>query len=237
MNRAGDANQLRTLLLRRRGFVFDFDDTLVRSRGRRTKVLQDTAKKLGFEYQSELEASAWGSPFSEMIERLIPGVRFDDFLIEYRRATSTLPPEVLPGVQETLQNARRLNIFCAVLSSSHTDLINDELESSGLAEYFDVVVGYDRSAPYMKPDPRTLLPILSSWQSRFGILMRDIILFGDSITDAQLAIKAGASFVAVTTGSHRIVDFTALGFQYVVVSLRRIAEALSTASVDGRSWG
>lgn len=203
MNHAGDANQLRTLLLRRSGFIFDFDDTLVRSRGRRTKALQETARKLGFDYQSELEATAWGSPFSEMIEHLIPGVGFDEFLVEYRRATSELPPDVLPGVRETLQSARQRGILCAVLSSSHTDLINDELESSGLAEFFDVVVGYDRSAPYAKPDPRTLPPILSSWQSRFGISLPDIVLFGDSLADAQLAIEAGVSFVAVTTGSHR----------------------------------
>lgn len=230
MNRAGDVNrQLRTLLLRRRGFVFDFDDTLVRSRGRRTKALQDTAIKLGFDYQSELEATAWGSPFSEMIEHLIPGVRFDEFLIEYRRAASELPPDVLPGVHETLRNARRLGILCAVLSSSHTDLIKDELESSNIAEFFDVVVGYDRSVPYVKPDPRTLLPILSTWQSRFGILVSDIVIFGDSIADAQLAIKAGANFVAVTTGSHRRDNFTALSFRHVVSSLKRVAEALSAA--------
>lgn len=226
MNSGQDGNQLHALLLGRRGFVFDFDDTLVRSRGRRTKILQDTAIRLGFAYRSESEAGAWNSPFSEMIERLVPGVLFDDFLVEYRRAARELPSDVLPGARETLSRARRLGIFCAVLSSSHTDLIEDELKYSGLSEFFDVIVGYDRSAPHAKPDPRTLVPILSSWYNRFGILVSDVVLFGDSITDARLSIEAGMSFVAVTTGSHRISEFTALGLQHIVVSLERIAEAL-----------
>jgi phosphoglycolate phosphatase len=69
------------------------------------------------------------------------------------------------------------------------------LKNSGLAPYFDIVVAGD-TLPEKKPHP---MPLLHSAKF-FGVPIENLLLVGDSLSDAQAARAAGCPIICVPYG-------------------------------------
>ena len=69
------------------------------------------------------------------------------------------------------------------------------LKSSGLASYFEIVVAGD-TLPEKKPHP---MPLLHSAKF-FGVPIEQLLLVGDSLSDAQAARSAGCPIICVPYG-------------------------------------
>ena len=69
------------------------------------------------------------------------------------------------------------------------------LKSTGLAPYFDIVLSGD-TLPEKKPHP---LPLLHSAKF-FGVPIEQLLLIGDSLSDAQAARAAGCPIFCVPYG-------------------------------------
>jgi phosphoglycolate phosphatase len=90
-----------------------------------------------------------------------------------------------PGVKEGLAAIRRMGLPMAVITNKAAMFVGPLLEMTGLAEFFDVVVG-GGDLPKHKPDPMSL-----TWAcGRLGVSPADVLFIGDSVNDFLAARAA-----------------------------------------------
>jgi phosphoglycolate phosphatase len=122
-----------------------------------------------------------------------PGL-FDRFIAHYLAhiADESRP---FPGVEAALDRLKAAGAKLCVCTNKRTDLSVALLETVGLADRFDAIVGAD-AAPAIKPDPRHLIAAVEA----VGGGMEKAILVGDAATDAGAARAAGAHLILVSFG-------------------------------------
>lgn len=119
---------------------------------------------------------------------------FDRFIAHYldHIADESRP---FPGCEAALAHLRARGAKLAVCTNKRTDLSVALLETLGLADRFDAIVGAD-AAPAIKPDPRHLQTTIDA----VGGAMSRAIMVGDAATDAGAARAAGAGLILVSFG-------------------------------------
>jgi HAD superfamily hydrolase (TIGR01509 family) len=100
------------------------------------------------------------------------------------------PP--LPGVQDYLEDGRRLGLGLAIASSSAYDWVDGHLRRLGLFHYFDTIKARE-DVLHTKPEPDLFLSALSA----LGAQPNQAIVFEDSPNGVTAAKRAGIFVVAV----------------------------------------
>jgi len=99
---------------------------------------------------------------------------------------------IRPGVKELVKELHKLGFLLAVVSSSSAASITKILESIQLIDVFDVRVTSDDTKE-RKPDPAPYLLALK----KLGISAEQALIFEDSPSGVEAAIRAGVRVVAV----------------------------------------
>ncbi|HEX4855754.1 MAG TPA: phosphoglycolate phosphatase [Limnobacter sp.] len=94
--------------------------------------------------------------------------------------------EFYPGVKEGLELLKQAGCKLAVVTNKPERFTHPLLQRTGIADYFEVVVGGD-TCPVKKPDP---MPILHACKL-LGIQPSQALMIGDSVNDALSAHAAG----------------------------------------------
>ncbi|NYT22274.1 phosphoglycolate phosphatase [Alcaligenaceae bacterium] len=123
-----------------------------------------------------------------------------------------------PGVREGLRAFREQGARLAVVTNKPTEFTLPLLESSGLSEWFSVVVCGD-TCPRKKPDP---LPLLHAC-GLLGCPPGRALAIGDSINDALAARAAGITVLAVPYGYNEGRDIHSLDIDGIVFRLDEAA--------------
>lgn len=82
----------------------------------------------------------------------------------------------------------------------------------GIRDHFVEIWDNEQTAPYGKPDPRVLTPLLKKLETN-KYRLSQFIYIGDSLGDYQIATGNSIDFIAVTTGLHSRRDFMRVGVQ------------------------
>jgi phosphoglycolate phosphatase len=98
-----------------------------------------------------------------------------------------------PGVAEGLPGLRAQGLRLAVATSKAQAGAVRQLEAAGIAQYFEVVAGYEAVAR-PKPAPDLALHVLD----RLGIAPEGAVVVGDTTHDLLMARAAGLRAIAVT---------------------------------------
>jgi phosphoglycolate phosphatase len=98
------------------------------------------------------------------------------------------------------------------------------LESSGLASYFDIVLAGD-TLPEKKPHP---MPLLHAAKF-FGCAIENLLLVGDSLSDAQAARAAGCPIVCVPYGYNHGEPVETLNVDAVIPDLAAVLPLIQSA--------
>ena len=102
---------------------------------------------------------------------------------------------IYPGVVEGLEALKAKGMPMAVITNKAGAFTQPLLASTGLAKYFDVVIGGDL-LPKQKPDPMGLV-----WAcGRFGVSPANALFIGDSIHDYHAGRAAGCHVFLVPYG-------------------------------------
>jgi len=138
---------------------------------------------------------------------------------------SRLYPGVLEGLRDFLDQGLRL----AVVTNKPERFARPLLEQTGLAPYFELVVGGDTCAR-KKPDP---LPFLHACE-QLGMAAASALVVGDSLNDAQAARAAGIPVLLVPYGYNEGRDVQSLESDGIVASIacaaRWVRQANQTAN-------
>lgn len=196
-----------------KALIFDFDGLILDTETPEFSVWQNIYQEHGF----ELPHDKWGkivggyglSDFdaAEHLSLLAQG-RLDSVSLRARHRseshTITLTQPLLPGVLETIHEAKRLGLKLAIASSSSHLWVDTHAKRLGIFDHFDAVicsddVGADRTKPY----PDLYLMALT----RLKVQKNEAVVFEDSPNGVTAARSAGIFVVAVPNPVTSLLQF------------------------------
>ncbi len=207
--------------------LFDLDGTLVDSASDIAASVNRLLVELGHASVDEATVRGWigdgagrlvaqalhhaGDP--RTVESVMPRFmrHYEDCLL--------LDPRLYPGVERTLQALRAGGVRMAVCTNKPAQFVAPLLEVMGIAPYFEHVLGAGE-LPQRKPDPAPLRHLAA----RFGVPVAQCLMVGDSSTDAEAAIAAGAPLVLVSYGYRRSFDLRGCGAHAVIDRFDQLLE-------------
>lgn len=208
--------------------MFDLDGTLVDSVPDLTFAVDSVFRDLGLPEVGEANVRLWvGNGAEALIRRALAYVLtdadpafvekvFSGFLSTYGHCLAD-KSKLYPGVLETLEELRELNVPMAVVTNKPIAFTLPMLAGMGLSHFFSEVLGGD-SLERKKPDPLPLKIVMS----RFGLQSQHVLMVGDSSNDIIAAMSAGCAVVAVSYGYNHGKNIYEAGADKVVSSLKEL---------------
>ncbi len=194
-----------------RALLFDFDGLLVDTESPSYEAWADVYRQYGHELTIERWSAAIGTldgfdPFGDL-EGLL-GRSLDRGSVNARRrevefAASDLE-ELRDGVADYLEEAKRLGLARAIVSSSGQKWIRRHLERLDLLEGWSCIVAADGDAARAKPRPTLYLEALE----RLDVTADEAIAFEDSPNGITAAKAAGLYCIAVPNPITAALDVT-----------------------------
>lgn len=135
-----------------------------------------------------------------------------------------------PGVLEGLEAFRKQGAKLAVVTNKPEEFTLPLMEKTGLAAYFDAVVGGD-TCERKKPDP---LPLLHACEL-LGCSPAEALAIGDSINDALAARAAGITVLAVPYGYNEGLDIHTLDIDDIVSGIDAAYRWAFESAASGQS--
>lgn len=184
-----------------KALIFDFDGLILDTETPELLAWQEIYREHG----QELSARTWGqivggsaaSDFEPVAHlAALTGEELDSPQLYNRVREQSLalinrqPP--LPGVQDYLEDGRRLGLGLAIASSSAHDWVDGHLRRLGLFHYFDTVRARE-DVLRTKPEPDLFLSALSALAARPD----QAVVFEDSPNGVAAAKRAGIFVVVV----------------------------------------
>lgn len=137
-----------------------------------------------------------------------------DLFNRHYQACNGRHSRLYPGVLEGLQDFQSQGLRLAVVTNKPEGFARPLLEHTGLAPYFELIVGGDTCAR-KKPDP---LPFVHACEQMDVPLDRSLVV-GDSLNDAQAARAAGLTVLMVPYGYNEGQDVQSLESDGIVDSI------------------
>ncbi len=134
----------------------------------------------------------WGEPEGALLKQA------EALMAENYERECTARNVIYDGVFPALEELADSGFVFACVSNKAEHYCRLLLKSGGLSPFFPVVVGGDTCAQ-KKPSPQ---PILFACE-QLGVLPKDALFVGDSISDSRAAEAAGCDFIVVSYGYHR----------------------------------
>lgn len=185
-----------------KGIIFDLDGTLVDTLDDLTESMNAGLAALGCATRTPDECRQMiGNGLTKFAERAIgqQNVALRDRLLDAMKThyrfnclNKTHPYDGMPEVIETL---RQKGLRLAVLTNKNQDPAEVITRHYFGDEAFDPVIGYAPDRP-VKPNPQGVSDILRRWQ----LQPDEVILAGDSETDAETAANAKIRFIGCQWG-------------------------------------
>lgn len=142
-----------------------------------------------------------------------PPIALESFKRHYAQANGR-HALAFPNVIEGLQQLRAMNMPLGLITNKAQAFVGPLLARTGLAPFFDVVVGGD-SLPRQKPDP---MPVI--WAcGRLAVSPAETVLIGDSVHDFRAARAAGCLIFLVPYGYNEGRDVRNLDADAIVESI------------------
>jgi HAD superfamily hydrolase (TIGR01509 family) len=186
-----------------KALIFDFDGLILDTETPDFHVWQSIYHAHGFEFPH----SEWGKivgasgltdfdaagHLSLLTQGQLDPVSLRDRHTSESRAITLLQP-IMPGVLDTIHEAKRLSLKIAIASSSPHSWVDSHAMRLGIFEYFDAVICEDDvGVGRTKPNPDLFLLALNQLQ----VGTHEAIIFEDSPNGVKAANRAGILVVAV----------------------------------------
>ena len=179
--------------------IFDWDGTLVDSKGLAVFAVQKIAEDLNYPMPSLESINYWfGLELMEMLQKLFPDgdlpqlvERFYYYFSEERAGNG-----FFEGAVEMLAYLKDSNFLLAVATNRIKVKLERALELAGIKDLF--VATYTSDEYAAKPDPMMLFALLKE----LNMSPEDALMIGDTIFDMQFARNAGVDGLAACYGHH-----------------------------------
>lgn len=175
--------------------LFDLDGTLIDTNALIIASFTHTLKKhTGRDYTKEEILPFIGPPLIESLSS-VDASQAEAMMTTYRThniAEHETYVKAYPTVLKTIKRLHELNYKLAIVTTKMTDTAKLGLEITGLAPYFDVVIGLDE-VKHAKPHPEPIFKALE----QLGETPMTTIMVGDNSHDIEAGQNAGAKTAGV----------------------------------------
>ncbi len=189
--------------------IFDLDGTLVNAFGDIAAAANYALEQQGYVGQSlEQITSFVGGGGRLLMQRCLSAARaselpldgcvVDQGFSDWQHYYANHPGDLAfayPGAVTLLEELKKREIKCAVLSNKLNGLVVDTIKHLKMAHLFDVIQGQVIGTP-IKPDPVQLQTIIG----QCGATAQTTLMVGDGEADMLVARNAGVRAVAVSYG-------------------------------------
>jgi phosphoglycolate phosphatase len=129
---------------------------------------------------------------------------------------------LFPHSATTIRALRKTGLLLGIVSTKFRYRIETILSRADLLHLFDVIVGGEDVASH-KPDPAGLNAAIE----RLGLRKADCLYVGDSLTDAEAAMRAGVRFIATLGGTTPRAAFEEKAVDLLTTDLLDLVEAIA----------
>lgn len=183
-----------------RALIFDFDGLILETEGPIFQSWQELYQKYG----NELSFDTWGTiigasgyeydPYDQLEKQLGSAIQRDALELDRaQRETELIKAQpILPGVEEYLSAANKLQLKVGLASSSTFEWVEGHLSRLGLLAYFNTIKTKE-DVLITKPDPELYLSVLRE----FDLHPDQALVFEDSPNGILAARRAGIFCIAV----------------------------------------
>ncbi len=190
--------------------IFDHDMTIVDSSYAIMEAFNYVAKHEGLPLVShELTMQYIATPIPTFCEGLLGDYR-PEWIKLYRSISEKCERELIkpfPDTVSTLQALRAKGIKTAVVSNREKPSL--PLERTGLAQYFDVIVGAEEPFGHLPYKPNSAM--IDVTLQHFGLTPDEAVYVGDADIDIMTAINSGVRGIGITKGNFSAEDFMLMG--------------------------
>jgi phosphoglycolate phosphatase len=218
--------------MKKPAFVFDFDLTLADSSKGAVECINYALESMGKAPHPWNECcETIGLSLSETYKKLTGEsapeamTTFHRLFVERADQVMASNTELYDGVREVVIRLASSGIVLGILSTKFRYRICQILDRYGITERFSAIIGGE-DVLAQKPDPEGLRLLLS----KTALKPDQVVLVGDSLTDAETAIRSGTEFVAVLSGTTSADQFTAYCPKAIlksVVEIEKFAELVT----------
>ncbi len=202
--------------------IFDWDGTLVDSKGLAIESTQMAARDLDYPVpDAEIVAQHFGLELEEMLSKLFPYGDLDKLAEHFYQHFSEekLAHNFFSNAIETLIYLKTKGYQLAVATNRAREKLNQALAMTNTAKLFSVTRSADDGA--RKPNPAMVLTILEELR----VHNKDALMIGDTIFDMQLAHNAAIDALAACYGHGtrlQLAAFNPVGFIDNIKELQNI---------------
>ena len=180
--------------------IFDMDGVIFDTEHLAMRLWIQAADELGIPGIAEIYPSVIGTTTTRTHEILaerygasLPWEAFDSRIRDlYHEHYEREGLPVKPGVPELLASLAANHVPLALASSTHSDLVRQELRDAGFLDYFDVVIGGDM-VTHSKPHPEIFLRAAAALHAA----PENCYVIEDSFNGIRAAAAAGAHSLMV----------------------------------------
>jgi HAD superfamily hydrolase (TIGR01509 family) len=175
--------------------VFDWDGTLVDTMAMIYRANVASLRHYGItmsrEWFRERYTPDWRRGYQELgIPEHLWGEMADRWASEMAR----MRPRAMPWARGALRDLRRRGVKVGLVTASTRGVVEPNIERLNLAGVFETA-WYSDDVARSKPHPEALERALHE----LGVAAADTVYVGDTTVDLEMALAAGATFVAVGT--------------------------------------
>lgn len=204
-------------------FIFDWDGTILDSRGPLEKILKTLAKKFNVSLPSDTELKKlWGTGGYNLIKYCFPDYAYKKIYKQWKKLEHETKMELITGIEDTVRELKKSGFLVGLLTNR---------SQKGLRYYSELIQGlnfdfvqtceytisnkiFQTLNPFkkhlttnrFKPSPEFFRPFFK-WLKRQKINPKEIFYIGDSIVDFEAICSANRiykheiQFIGVSTGS------------------------------------
>lgn len=211
-----------------RNIIFDFDGTLADTTALIVATIKETVRCLNLPERSvEAYKGTIGLRLDDVPSRLWPNKAniSESYASTYRKnfeeIKKIVPIELFSGVRETLNDLKKEGLRMAIATSRGHESLTNLLESFGIADYFDILVGGD-DVVKGKPHPEPVVKILTER----GWLSAETIVVGDMDVDIMMGRAAGTTTCGVTYGNGKEAELSYAGANFIIHHFSELLKVL-----------
>ncbi|HYD35714.1 MAG TPA: HAD hydrolase-like protein [Vitreimonas sp.] len=210
-----------------KAIIFDFDDTLLKTRIIKYQAVKYCGQKF---YNLELSDADidqhWGKPFLSFLSEVYRNIEpVEALAANYKSIVGQFKNEAYEGTLETI-DALSVQYKLGILSSAAQYLVIDDMKSAGLEMEKFLYIQTAEDTAVHKPDPTVFQPLIRTFTGH-GIGVNEMLYIGDTLFDWEAATKAGLHFIAMADRTTPALKFSEKGSKYIT-DLRHLPEALVT---------
>lgn len=191
--------------------IFDYDDTLVKTRESKWDAIRETAKRFfDLDIDNDHISKFWGLPFEQMLAGSLKNSdTFENLRDKYFEVTTEFPMEEHEGASDLINNLVP-DYLLGIVTASNRKLVIDDLKrlSFPVDMFFEIQTAEDTSIH--KPNPKVFEPILQKLSAK-GVNQDQVLYVGDGLKDWFAARDAGLNFIGITHGTTTKKEFNKEG--------------------------